>query len=800
MFLKEQKRLSLPKNVYPVDPWRIVEKQYYRSLTPRMETIFTVGNGHLGIRGVSDEGKPVFENGTFINGFYEKWPIVYGEEAYGFARTGQTIVNVTDTKTIKLYVDDECFDLDTANLLCFERILDLRTGTLERELLWETALGKQVLVRSTRLVSYDYKNLAAIAYEVTVLNADASVVISSEMRNEPYKQVNESDPRKANGLRGQVLVPQIHRDRFAHLPQGYRRRIVLSHTTRNSKINLACGVEHKIEVGSPYECKTECEGDFARFVVTVNAQAGVAIKLTKYISYHTSNSDILENLCSRVESTLDKAVSLGWSGILSSQKQYLDDFWRGSDIQIEANSDSLEAYHRTAELQQVIRFNLFQILQASARAEETGIPAKGLSGQAYEGHYFWDTEIYLLPFLIYTAPRSAKNLLKFRYRMLDAARKRAQELNLKGALFPWRTINGEEASAYYPAGTAQYHINADIIYALKKYVEVTGDEDFLYREGAEILVETARMWVSLGYFQGERFEIHNVTGPDEYTAVVNNNVYTNMMARLNLQYAVRTIELLSENYPDYLAFLRDKTKLSVSEVKEWKRAADLMYIPFEEEMGIHSQDDSFLSKKFWDFENTPADRYPLLLHFHPLEIYRHQVIKQADLVLAMFLLGSEFSLQTKKHNFDYYDPLTTGDSSLSAAVQGIMAFELGYLEKAWQYFDRGVFIDLHDVAGNTKDGCHMAAMGGSWMLMVYGIAGMRDEDGILSFDPKLPHDIQSLRFALKIGDRVLRVDIKKNSTTYLLEHGSELALYHQEQPVSLTADIPSIVVNSNVRV
>ena len=788
MFSRQQKHLSLPKDVYPIDPWRILEKQYYPALTPQMETIFSVGNGHLGMRGVSDEGKPVFENGTFINGFYEKWPIVYGEEAYGFARTGQTIVNVTDAKTIKLYVDDECLDLNTANLLCFERTLDLRTGTLQRELLWETALGKQVLVKSTRIVSYEYKYLAAIAYEVTLLNADASVVISSEVRNQPFKQVDESDPRKANGLRGEVLIPQIHYCNCS--------RVVLSHTTRNSKFNLACGVEHKIEPG--YEYSSKCDRDFAAVVFYADARAGVPIKLKKYISYHTSHSDVLENLCSRVERTLDKAVSLGWSGILSSQKQYLDDFWRRSDIQIEANPDSLEAYYQTAELQQVIRFNLFQILQASARSEETGIPAKGLSGQAYEGHYFWDTEIYLLPFLIYTAPRIAKNLLKFRYRMLDAARKRAQELNLKGALFPWRTINGEEASAYYPAGTAQYHINADIIYALKKYVEVTGDEDFLYREGAQMLVETARMWISLGSFQGEdRFEIHNVTGPDEYTAVVNNNVYTNMMARLNLQYAVRTIESLSENYPDYLAFLQNKTNLTASEVKEWKQAADRMYIPFEEEMGIHPQDDSFLNKKFWDFENTPADKYPLLLHFHPLEIYRHQVIKQADLVLGMFLLGSEFSPQTKKLNFDYYDPLTTGDSSLSAAIQGIMAFELGYLEKAWQYFYRGTFIDLHDLAGNLKDGSHMAAMGGSWMLMVYGIAGMRDEDGILSFNPKLPHDIQGLRFALKVGDGVLRVDIKGNSTTYLLEQGSELVVYHQKQRVCLTADIPFTVVNSN---
>ena len=789
--MSRREPLNLPKHVYPVNPWRIVEKQYYPRFLAQMETMFSVGNGYLGMRGVSEEGKPVFENGTFINGFYEKWPIVYGEEAHGFAKTGQTIVNVTDSKIIKLYVDDECFYLPVANLLNFERTLDMKAGTLQRELLWETASGKQVSVKSTRLVSYKYKHLAAIAYEVKVLNADASVVICSEIRNDPSNQSNEGDPRRAKGLKGQVLVPQIY---YSH-----DRRIVLSHATHNSRINLACGVEHEIETDCSYQYSSECSQDFGKVVFSVDAQAGVPIEVTKYISYHTSDSDIPNELCSRVERTLDRAVSLRWAGILSTQKQYLDDFWHHSDIQIEGNSDSLEAYNRTTELQQAIRFNLFHILQASARAEGTGVPAKGLTGQAYEGQYFWDTEIYLLPFLIYTAPRLAKNLLKFRHGMLDAARKRAQDLNLKGALFPWRTINGEEASAYYPAGTAQYHINADIIYGLKKYVEVTGDEDFLYQEGAQMLVETARMWVDLGFFEGDRFCIHGVTGPDEYTAVVNNNTYTNMMARQNLQYAVQTVESISESYPYYLASLLDRTNLDMSEVEEWKKAAAQMYIPFQEEMGINPQDDNFLNKKVWDFENTPADKYPLLLHFHPLVIYRHQVIKQADIVLAMFLLGSEFSPETKKSNFDYYDPLTTGDSSLSVSIQSIMAFELGYLQTAWQYSYHAMFMDLNDVGGNVKDGCHMAAMGGSWMLMIYGIAGMRDENGTLSFNPKLPEDIKSLRFSLKIGSQILRVHMEKNSASYSLEQGSELVIYHQGEEVRVTVDIPVIVNSQAVR-
>ena len=323
----------------------------------------------------------------------------------------------------------------------------------------------------------------------------------------------------------------------------------------------------------------------------------------------------------------------------------MDDFWRRSDVRIKDIRED-RTKRSTVEIQQAIRFNLFHILQASARAEDTGVPAKGLTGQAYEGHYFWDTEIYLLPFLTYTSPRIAKNLLTFRYKMLPQARARARELGHRGAMFPWRTINGEEASAYYAAGTAQYHINADIMYALRKYVQATGDEAFLRDCGAEMLVETARLWLDLGFYsdaKGGKFCINGVTGPDEYNAVVNNNAYTNLMARENLRYATQAVESLRATEPDAYNALVHKTALEPSEAEAWIRAAENMYVPYDEKLKIIPQDDSFLDREPWDFRNTPPDHYPLLLFYHPLNIYRKQVIKQADVVLAMFLLGDAFS-------------------------------------------------------------------------------------------------------------------------------------------------------------
>jgi alpha,alpha-trehalose phosphorylase len=772
-----------PEFVYPIKEWKMVEKRFYPRFLPQAETIFSVGNGYLGMRGNFEEGRPVFQSGTFVNGFYESWPIVYGEEAYGFAKTGQTIVNVPDGKIIKLYVDDEPLFLPTADLLDFERTLDMKAGTLDRRVLWETPSGKQVLIESRRLVSFQHRHLAAISYRVTVLNAKAPVTISSQLINMEIRHTEEFDPRKAKGFKERPLVPQ---GSYAN-----DRRLVLSYMTRNSKMTLACGAEHQIETQCPYSYHSECSDDIGKVVFSVDALPGEPVHITKYLTYHTSRSAPPRELADRAERTLDRAIRRGFKELVDDQREYLDDFWRKSDVQVEG--DPALTDRPRYGFQQAIRWNLFQILQAVGRAEGVGVPAKGLTGQTYEGHYFWDTEIYVLPFLIYTAPRIARNLLRFRHSMLDKARDRAKELRQKGALFPWRTINGEESSAYYAAGTAQYHLNADIMYALKKYVDATGDEELLFDEGVEMLVETARMWYDLGFFserKGGRFCIHAVTGPDEYTTVVDNNTYTNLMARLNLRFAAATVEALRSQQPDSYQALVHKTGLQESEAAEWRRAADHMHIPYDDGVGIHLQDSRFLEREVWDFENTPAEHYPLLLHYHPLTIYRHQVIKQADIVLAMFLLGDEFSEDAKRRNFDYYDPLTTGDSSLSACIQSIVAAEIGYMDKAMEYGRYAVLMDLADVGQNVSDGCHIASMGGTWMVLVYGFAGMRDYDGHLSFRPRLPKELKALRFQLSIQGRTLDVAIERESATYTLRAGPDLVIRHWDEEVALAEGMP----------
>lgn len=753
----------MPEHLYPSDEWSIIETEFDQDWMGNAETIFALSNGFLGIRGTFEEGRPTIEPGTFCNAFHETWPIVHAEEAYGFAKTGQTIVNVPDTTLLKLYIDDEPLYLPTARLTEYRRVLDFRTGLLRRTMNWSTPAGKQVKITSERLVSLEHRHVGAIRYEVET-DVDAPIVISSQVLNrQDGRDTDEStfgnggDPRRAREFSGRVLNARDHADVNARIVTGYR--------TTNSRMSLGVGIEHSVETDNEWYSQRSWNEDLGKVVFIVSAQAGVPFRVTKYFTYHTSSTVQPQELVDRCNRTLDRMVRTGYTTLVHEQQVQLRDFWYRSDVVVDAEP----------RVQQAIRWNLFQLCQASARAETTGIPAKGLTGQAYEGHYFWDTDVYVAPFLTYTDPRIARNLIRFRHSMLDKARLRAAELSESGALFPWRTINGEEASSYYAAGTAQYHINADIAYAVQHYVQTRGDDELLAEVGAEMLVETARLWIDLGFFSPDTgaFHIHGVTGPDEYTTVVNDNTFTNLMARNNLRFASETASTLKVENPEAWARLVHETGLHEEEIDRWRRAADAMYIPYDEVRGINPQDENFLEKERWDFANTPKERYPLLLHYHPLVIYRHQVIKQADVVLALVLLGNEFTLEHKRRNFDYYDPLTTGDSSLSACMQSILAAEIGYEDKALEYFRYALFMDLADIAGNVVDGVHIASTGGVWMALTYGFAGMRTIDRTLSFEPRLPSEWGRLRFPVRYRESRILVDLSHEIYQFSLLQGPE---------------------------
>lgn len=772
---------------FPAREWSFSEVRFDASDLGRTETLFAVGNGYLGMRGNVPEGRDTHSHGTFINGFHETWPIQHAEEAFGFARVGQTIVNVPDAKVIRLYVDDEPLLLPVADLIDYDRSLDFRTGVLDRDIIWRTPAGKRVQVRSRRMVSFTQRHLAVFTFEVTMLDEQAPVAISSQVLNrqdgEDEYHVSAAamgegvDPRRANRIQRRVLIPQLH---DADEASG---RVTLGYQCADSKMTLGVAIDHVMETANRFTQRVQADEDTAKMTYRIDAQPGIPITVTKVVAYHTSRGVPARELLDRCRRTLDRVVEEGVDHQFAEQEAWLAGFWARSDVEVAGQP----------EIQQALRWNLFQIAQASARAEGSGIPAKGVTGSGYGGHYFWDTEIYVLPFLTYTTPHAARAALRFRYSLLPAARKRAVQLTQRGVLFPWRTINGEEASAYYAAGTAQYHIDADVSYALSQYLAATGDDDFLKREAIDILVETARMWADLGFWrsdEGGTFHIHGVTGPDEYTTVVNDNLFTNVMARFNLRRAAIAVESIRKTDPVAYAQLVKRLGLDEGETAEWEKAAAGMAIPFDAHQGIHPQDLHFLEREVWDLAKTPADKRPLLLNYHPLVIYRFQVLKQADVVLALFLQGEHFTAEEKRADFEYYDPITTGDSTLSAVVQSIIAAEVGYHDLALNYFLAALFVDLANTHDNTPDGVHVASTGGVWSALVCGFGGFRDQGGVFSIDPRLPETWESLAYRLTIkGTRVL-VTVLPSQVDLVVEEGKEATFSVRGTPVTVTMADP----------
>lgn len=753
--------------------WTIEQVGFDRSELGKYETVFALGNGHLGIRGVLDDGRSLYKIGTFINGFYDTEPITYGEKAYGYATHHQRMINITNGVEIDLWVGDEPFDLGTGKVNELRRSLDLSTGCLTAHYDWTSPSGCRMLLETRRVVPMTRRATLAIQWKLTLPEQGATITLLSGLQAPSQPETDGHDPRVGTVLaKSPLMAPKIECD---------NERLTLGHTIRSTRFRLMAACSHKLTTDARVARTHERSVGSPRHRFTIEAQAGQAIALEKYVVYEHTHDLRRVKLGALAKRALTNAGNVAFDGLASEQREYLRGFWEIGDVRIDG----------AAGVQEAVRFNLYHILQAAGHDGRTNIGAKGLTGEGYEGHYFWDTEIYALPIFTYLLPEVARRLVEYRHSILPHARARASELHHRGALFPWRTINGEEASAYFPAGTAQYHINADIAYAARRYALATGDTDSLYGMVAEIALETARFWVSLGsHVPGRGFCINGVTGPDEYTALVNNNVYTNLMAADNLRFAVELARSMPLVSPTRWADLRLAMELHDDEVLAWERAAAEMVIPFDERTGLYPQDDSFFSKAVWDFDGTPRSMYPLLLHFHPLTIYRYQVLKQPDLVLALFLQSNRFTLQEKRRNFLYYDKLTTGDSSLAACVQSIVAAEVGEMELAESYFHKTVRMDLDDINGNVKDGVHTANMAGTWLSVVYGFVGFRDTRGSLSFWPRLPSAWTRVEFALRVRGGIVRVEVEREQTTYLWQGPGYQRVRHCGRDFELEPGIP----------
>ena len=743
---------------YTLETWCVRESTLDLDVLAQSESLFALANGHLGLRGNLDEGEPYGLPGTYLNGLHEIRPLPYAEAGYGYPESGQTMINVTNGKLLRLLVDDEPFDVRYGRLASHERVLDMRAGTLTRDVQWVSPAGQAARIRSTRLVSFTQRAVAAICYEVEALGDRARIVVQSELvANEPLP-IPGSDPRVAAAL----AAPLVSED---HGTRGLTA-VELAHVTAVSGLRMAAAMDHIVDAPPFTEIAAESSADTGRVTVTTVLEPGQRLRIVKFLAYGWSSLRSRQALLDQVVAALTAARRTGWDGLLVEQRQYLDAFWDRATVEVEGD----------LEVEQAARFSLFHILQAGARAEGRAIPAKGLTGWGYDGHAFWDSESFVLPVLTYTFPSAAADALRWRHSTLPIARLRAQTLGLQGAAFPWRTIAGEECSGYWPAGTAAFHVNADIADAVIRYVDATGDEDFERDIGHDILVETARLWRSLGHHARDgSFRIPGVTGPDEYTALADDNVYTNLMAQQNLRAAADA----AERHPAQAKALG----VEVDEVAAWRAAADAMYVPYDEVLGVHPQSSGFTGYEVWDFESVSPYQYPLFLHFPYFDIYRKQVVKQADLVLAMHLRPDAFTDEQKARNFAYYEGITVRDSSLSAATQAVLAAEIGHLELAYDYLAESVLVDLQDLHNNTGSGLHLAALAGGWSALVAGFGGFRALAGTLSFAPRLPSDITRFVFHLRYRGRSIRVAATHSEASYAVIAGEPIDLTHHGEPL-----------------
>jgi alpha,alpha-trehalose phosphorylase len=749
-------------DVFTVEPWCVTEGELNLDLLAQTEAIFALSNGHIGLRANLDEGEPSGSPGTFLNSFYEVRPLPYAESAYGNPEDGQTMINVTNGKVFRLLVDDEPFDVRYGRLVRHERTLDLRAGVLRREAEWISPAGQCVRVRSTRLVSFAHRSIAAILYEVEAVEASARIGVQSELvANEPVAVPgNSRDPRRAAALE----APLVSEEDYVH-----ELRVTLVHRTKASGLRMAAGMDHLIEGPEGTVSAAESGPDLGRITVSTELKPGERLRIIKFLGYGWSSQRSLPSLRDQVHLALASARRTGWDGLLKDQREFLADIWERADIQLDGD----------AALQQAVRFALFHVVQAAARAELRAIPAKGLTGSGYDGHTFWDMDAYTLPVLTYVLPDAARDALLWRHATLDLAKARAEELGLQGATFPWRTIRGQECSAYWPAGTAAFHVNADIADAVRRYLLATVDQEFGEGPGIELLVSTARLWRSLGHHDAQGgFRLDRVTGPDEYTALVDNNVFTNLMAARNMEAAADSS----------IRHMSRAVELGVTEeeIASWRDAAGAIVVPFDKHARITQQCNGFTRLRPWDFEATPPDEYPLLLHHHNYILYSSRVVKQADLVFAIYLFPDRWNEEQKARDFAFYETVTVRGSSLSAAIQGVVAAEVGHLELAWDYLTETALIDLRDLAFNTRDGVHLASLSGVWHVIVAGFGGMRDHGDRLSFAPRLPPRLARLSFGLLYRGRRLRVSVGTEGATYELLAGDAVELTHHGQEITVT--------------
>jgi maltose phosphorylase len=746
-----------------LDPWAIVEEGWSRERNLVSESIFSLGNEYMGVRGYFEEGCSAESLlGSYFNGVYEEEPC--GDSAYkGIVRKTHFMANAVDWLSARVSFEGEELDLASSEVVNFRRCLDLRKGTLTRGFDWRVAQGKTLRMEFLRFL--DMENPEQGFQRIAVRPVGFSGKLRLRMAND---------------------FTTIHVGRRKCLWKGLRRGFgdgfaAVMATTISTGQRIFSGFSWASNPPAPF---VRIEGDgIAGFELELPLAAGEASFVEKKVCNLVDKRAATgpEGLWERGMEALSLQRERPFAEAMKAQEEYWRSFWEKFDIRIDG--DELN--------QQGIRYCIFQMQQTYHGQDGTNnIGAKGLTGEAYNGHAFWDTETYCLPFYLFTNPASARNLLEFRYKTLPQAMERATMLDCRGACYPVATLNGEEACTLWQHANLQFHPSTAVAYGIEHYAKVSGDRDFLYGHGAEMLVQISRFLASRGSWNqsGDGFGFYAVMGPDEFHMMVSNNCYTNFMAKETFEFTLRTLAAMRKERPEAYGSLVAKTGLTEAELSELRRRAERMIILYDDATKLYEQHEGYYGLPHIDVDSIPVSDFPLYGHWSYDRIYRTDMIKQPDVLMLMFLYGHEFSPEAKRANYEYYEPRCVHESSLSPSVHSILASELGKRGEAFDFFGFATRMDLDNYNRNSGEGLHTTSIAAAWMNIVYGFGGMRSDGEILSFAPSLPERWKGYEFSVlyrgaRIGLAVSREGVALKAPDGEAE-GLEVSVYGERRSLA----------------
>ncbi|NLL46955.1 MAG: glycoside hydrolase family 65 protein [Firmicutes bacterium] len=754
--------------------WNIVEDGFQPERNRVIESITSLGNGYMGMRGNFEEhysGDSL--QGTYIAGVYYPDRTVVGWWKIGYPEYFAKVLNAVNLIGIDVSLNQRPLDLHTWQPTTFKRTLDMQQAELSRKFQVKDDLGRVFAVETRRFVSKEYRELAAVSYSITLKRDPTGQ--GSQVTLTPYLDgnVRNEDANYGEDF-WQGMTESNHGD----------VQLVTMQTKKSNFVVAAASSFKVLRNGSEIpnlKPQATTSTRLAKSTMEVALAEGETLTLEKIVTV-TTNRDFPSELVS------EKALSLlathrgkSYGELFWGHAQAWAQIWQASDIRIKGD----------AAAQQGIRFNIFHLNQTyTGEDPRLNIGPKGFTGEKYGGSTYWDTEAYCLPFYLGTSdPKISRNLLLYRYHHLEKAKENAAKLGLKGALYPMVTMNGEECHNEWEITFEEIHRNGAIAYAIFNYVRYTGDEDYLAEYGVDVLVEISRFWASRVNVQTRKgvYMILGVTGPNEYENNVNNNWYTNRIAAWTLEYTLETLKHIEKKNPEAATEIRGRLQISRQELELWQDISNKMYYPIVEELGIFEQQDGFMDKELIPADQIPPHELPLNQHWSWDRILRSCFIKQADVLQGLFFLGDRYDLETKKRNFDFYEPLTVHESSLSPCVYSILAAEIGYQAKAYELYLRTARLDLDNYNNDTEDGLHITSMAGTWMSIVYGFGGLRIENGTLTLRPFAPPQWEGYSFRLRFRQHYLEIYVSATEVLLRQEGGFALDLQVHGEPYTLAA-------------